>query len=89
MKYSHDRTDSVNLPAQEPRCEPSTTCNVRSDCARFQAALPAKGATLRDYSLEPCGGTPFCDGYTSVRHYRRTPQAASKPSIHTPLRGLA
>jgi hypothetical protein len=72
--YNQDRTDTINLPPDEPRCQPSTPCSMRGDCARFKAALPKTGAILKDYSLEPCGGSWFCDGYTSARNWGWGPE---------------
>lgn len=83
--YNQDRTDSLNLPPEEPRCQPSTTCNVRTECARFKASLPKQGAILRDYSLEPCGGTPFCDGYTHVRNWGWGPAPREPRKVHPPI----
>ena len=53
---SHDRTDTIRLPPDVSRCEPSGSCVVRGTCARYQAAIPAKYGSVTDFSLDANGG---------------------------------
>lgn len=79
------RSDRIPLPADEPRCEPSQTCHVRSRCARATAAIPARGAKLEDYSLGTGGGTAVCLGYVDASSLRKAVQAP--PRAHPPIGG--
>ncbi len=84
----HDRSDRVPLPASEPRCEPSTGCVIRGRCARYQAALPAQGAIMSDYSITQYGGSALCPGYLSVHTLmRQTPEPRHVP-VHPAPRGI-
>ena len=80
---NHDRTDTIRLPAEEARCEPSAKCVVRGTCARYQAAIPAKYGSMTDFSLDANGGgTVLCAGYLNSHQYRNLPREVKKPPRH-------
>jgi hypothetical protein len=63
---THERSDRVLLPADEPRCEPEhAPCVIRGRCARYHAAVPS-GSTVRDYTTEDGGGTALCAGFIGL-----------------------
>jgi hypothetical protein len=55
------RSDRVILAAEIARCEPQHPCDRKNKCARYLAAIPAKGASmigaglpLRIWYVSPC-----------------------------------
>lgn len=76
------RSDRIQLPASEARCEPSGYCVARGTCARYKAAL-VRGAPLGDFSREACGGTVLCPGYFAIS--RLAEPKAIKPRVHPPM----
>jgi hypothetical protein len=84
-----NRTDLINLPPEEPRCEPSKPCVVRSRCARGIAALPKQFAKLEDFSLGVSGGTALCYGYLDAAGMRKAALQASPKRVHPPMGGGA
>ena len=86
VDMSHDRTDTIRLPAEEARCEPSAKCVVRGTCARYQAAIPAKYGSVTDFSLDANGGgTVLCAGYLNSHQYRNLPRPIARPRHFGPL----
>lgn len=81
----HDRTDTIRLPAEEARCEPSGKCTVRGTCARYQAFIPQRNASIEDFSIGHAGGTVLCMGYLSSHAFRNMPRPAQKPRHFGPL----
>lgn len=74
---SYSRSDQIALPDDEPRCHPQS-CTAGARCARRVAAIPRNGA-MRDYSLDPGGGTVLCHGYVSIEGLRRKPAQQIRP----------
>lgn len=81
------RSDRIRLPANEPRCEPSRPCTMRSRCARFQASIPA-GTPLTDYTqgsafADANGGTAACVGFVNLAnvHADTPPPRQPKPAV--------
>ena len=83
---THDRTDTIRLPNDVARCEPSAKFVVRGTCARYQAAIPAKYGSMTDFSLDANGGgTVLCAGYLNSHSYRNLPREVKKPRHFGPL----
>ena len=83
---SHDRTDTIRLPHDVSRCEPSGSCVVRGTCARYQAAYPQYGGSCTDFSLDANGGgTVLCAGYLNSHQYRNLPRPIARPRHFGPL----
>lgn len=81
----HDRSDSIRLPVEEARCEPSGACVVRGRCARYQAFMPLKNASIEDYSIGPSGGSLLCRGFLSSGAFIRVAPTARPPRHFGPL----
>ena len=82
---THDRTDTIRLPAEEARCEPSGKCVVRGTCARYQAAIPQYGS-VTDFSLDANGGrTVLCSGYLNSHQFRNLPLPIARPRHFGPM----
>lgn len=82
---THDRTDTIRLPNDVSRCEPSGKCVVRGTCARYQAAIPRHGS-VTDFSLDANGGgTILCAGYLNSHQYRNLPRPIARPRHFGPL----
>lgn len=78
-----DRSDRINLPAHESRCEPGRPCTRRSRCARVQASIP-KGTPLEDFTTgdnqrDQFGGTALCPGFIDLTELHTDVQPRRKP----------
>jgi hypothetical protein len=82
---THDRTDTIPLAPSEPRCEPASVCNARGSCARYQAAIPAHGAKIDDYSRK--GGGVLCRGYLNSASVRKVTMPVHR-RVHPAPEGL-
>ena len=82
---THDRTDTIRLPNDVSRCEPSGKCVVRGTCARYQAAIPQYGS-ITDFSLDANGGgTVLCSGYLNSHQFRNLPRPIARPRHFGPM----
>ena len=79
----HDRTDTIRLPSDVSRCEPSGQCVVRGTCARYQAEIPQYGS-VADFSLDG-GGTVLCSGYLNSHQFRNLPRPIARPRHFGPM----
>lgn len=83
MLTDHRRAD-VWLPAAEPRCVPSQTCDRVWSCARFLAQIPAHGGAVADYSIQsmPVLVPTPCAQWRAVE---RQPASAAPRRVHPPM----
>jgi hypothetical protein len=85
---SHDRSTTIPLPLDKPRCEPAGPCTMQSQCARYMASIP-QGADLGDMSLAPQGGTALCSGYISTASLRLESSPRPGRKVHPSTGSLA
>jgi hypothetical protein len=78
---SHDRLDSIRLPANVARCEPGNPCTMRHKCARYKAALPKYGGSMTDYTIAQGGGTAVCVGYINMATLHALPEVKPDPVV--------
>lgn len=83
------RSDTVPLPADQARCEPSAREPAAARCARALAAVPAVGAVMADYSIEPNGCCVLCNGYVDIQTLRKTVAPAPARPVRPAVRGIS
>jgi hypothetical protein len=81
-----DRTDSIHLAHDEPRCEPSA-CTMQARCARKLASLPRppRRATMNGVESWISGGTALCTGYVDAAGLRKLAEKPGHYRVHPPL----
>lgn len=80
------RSDRIPLAASEPRCEPKAKCAMKLSCARAQAALPQRYASIADFTVEAGGGTALCPGYISIgAAIARAQSVKPQRKVHSPI----
>lgn len=83
-----DRTDTIYLGPQEPRCAPAE-CTMRARCARRLAALPPPPhkSTMAGADSWAGGGTALCTGYVDAAGLRKLQAQPGHRKVHPPLSG--
>ncbi len=81
-----DRTDSIRLAHDEPRCEPAA-CTMKSRCARKLAALPRPPHQAKMSGVESwiSGGTALCTGYVDAAGLRKAAMPSTPRRVHPPI----